>query len=70
MKGLPLSYNRDLQMDKPPLFDAIDTVKGILEIFIALFASIVVEEEAVSSRVMDESLFSVDIMEHLIKKGL
>jgi len=70
MKGLPLSYNRDLQLDKPPLFDAIDTVKDILEIFIALFEDIVIEKEAIRARLNDESLFSVDIVEYLIKKGL
>ncbi len=70
MKGLPFSYNRDLQLDKPPLFDAIDTVKDILEIFIALFEDIVIEKEAVASRLKDESLFSVDIVEYLIKKGV
>jgi argininosuccinate lyase len=70
MKGLPLSYNRDLQLDKPPLFDAIDTVRDTLEIFIALFENIVIEKEAVASRLTDESLFSVDIVEYLIKKGL
>ncbi|MFA5276365.1 MAG: argininosuccinate lyase, partial [Candidatus Omnitrophota bacterium] len=69
MKGLPLSYNRDLQLDKPPLFDAIDTVKDILEILMALFSNIVVEKEAIASRIQDESLFSVDIVEYLIKKG-
>ncbi len=70
MKGLPLSYNRDLQMDKPPLFDAIDTMKGTLEIFIALFRNIKLNEEAIANRLMDESLFSVDIVEHLIAKGV
>jgi argininosuccinate lyase len=70
MKGLPTSYNRDMQLDKPPLFDAIDTVKDILEIFAALFGNIVVEKEAVASQVKDESLFSVDIVEYLIKKGV
>ncbi|MBM3255336.1 MAG: argininosuccinate lyase, partial [Candidatus Omnitrophica bacterium] len=70
MKGLPLSYNRDLQLDKPPLFDAIDTVKDILEIFIALFGNIVIEKEAIAARLMNESLFSVDILEYLIKKGI
>lgn len=70
MKGLPLSYNRDLQLDKPPLFDAIDTVKDMLEILIALFGNIVIEKEAIASRLMDESLFSVDIVEYLIKKGV
>jgi argininosuccinate lyase len=70
MKGLPLSYNRDLQLDKPPLFDAMDTVKDILEIFIALFGNIVIEKEAIAARLKDESLFSVDIVEYLIKKGV
>jgi len=70
MKGLPFSYNRDLQLDKPPLFDAIDTVKDILEIFIALFEDIVIEKEAIAARLKDESLFSVDIVEYLIKKGV
>jgi len=69
MKGLPLSYNRDMQLDKPPLFDSIDTIKEILEILIALFGNIVVEKEAIAARLADESLFSVDIVEYLIKKG-
>ncbi|MCX5711362.1 MAG: argininosuccinate lyase [Candidatus Omnitrophica bacterium] len=70
MKGLPMSYNRDMQLDKPPLFDGIDTVKGMLEIFVALFANIVIEKEAVASKLDDEALFSVDIVEYLIKKGI
>ncbi|PIP19894.1 MAG: argininosuccinate lyase [Candidatus Omnitrophica bacterium CG08_land_8_20_14_0_20_41_16] len=70
MKGLPSSYNRDLQLDKPPLFDAVDTVSDILEIFIPLFENIVIEKEAITARLTDESLFSVDIVEYLIKKGV
>jgi argininosuccinate lyase len=70
MKGLPTSYNRDMQLDKPPLFDAIDTVKDTLEIFIALFQNIVMERQAVASRLSDEALFSVDVVEYLIKKGV
>lgn len=70
MKGLPTSYNRDLQLDKPPLFDAIDTIKDMLEIFMALFQNIVIEKEAIASKVKDESLFSVDMVEYLIKKGV
>lgn len=70
LKGLPTSYNRDLQLDKPPLFDSIDTVKDMLEIFIVLFGNIVIEKEAVGARLKDESLFSVDIVEYLIKKGV
>lgn len=70
LKGLPLSYNRDLQLDKPPLFDAIDTIKDILEIFIILFENIILEKESIASKLLDESLFSVDIVEYLIKKGV
>jgi argininosuccinate lyase len=70
MKGLPSSYNRDLQLDKPPLFEAIDTMKDVLEIFTAIFPNIVIEKEAIAAKVRDESLFSVDVVEYLIKKGL
>ncbi len=70
MKGLPTSYNRDLQLDKPPLFNAVDTIKDILEIFVQLFKNIKLNKNLIASRIMDESLFSVDIVEYLIKKGL
>ncbi len=70
MKGLPLSYNRDMQLDKPPLFDAVDTIKNILEIFRELFGNIAVEKEAIALKLTDESLFSVDIVEYLIKKSV
>lgn len=70
MKGLPSSYNRDLQLDKPPLFNAIDTITDILQIFVQLFKNIRVNKETVASKLMDESLFSVDIVEYLIKKGV
>lgn len=70
MKGLPYSYNRDLQLDKPPLFEAIDTVKDILGIFSGLFAHIKIKKESLKAKLKDESLFSVDIVEYLIKQGL
>jgi argininosuccinate lyase len=70
MKGLPYSYNRDLQLDKPPLFDAIDTTKEILEILAQFFKNIKLNKDAITPRLKDESLFSVDIMEYLINKGL
>jgi len=70
MKGLPLSYNRDLQLDKPPLFNAVETIKDILEIFVELFNNIKLNKEVIAAKLLDESLFSVDIVEYLIKKGL
>ncbi len=70
MKGLPSSYNRDLQLDKPPLFDAVDTLKGMLEIFTPLLGSISFKKEEIAAKLSDEALFSVDIVEYLIKKGV
>ncbi|MFH1656082.1 MAG: argininosuccinate lyase [Candidatus Omnitrophota bacterium] len=70
MKGLPLSYNRDMQFDKPPLFSSVDTIKEILAIFTELFKNVNVNKALVAKKIDDESLFSVDIMEYLIKKGV
>ncbi len=70
MKGLPLSYNRDLQLDKPPLFNAVETIKSMLGIFIELFKNIKMKKETIAVRLNDESLFSVDIVEYLIRKGV
>jgi len=70
MKGLPLSYNRDMQLDKPPLFEAADTLKEILVILTELFKNIEINNKAISAKLNDESLFSVDMLEYLIRKGL
>ena len=70
MKGLPLSYNRDLQLDKPPLFNSVETVNDILKIFIELFKNIKLNKKVIAKKLEDESLFSVDIVEYLVKKGL
>jgi len=70
MKGLPLSYNRDLQLDKPPLFNGVDTIENILKIFIELFKNIKLNKKIIAKKIEDESLFSVDIVEYLIDKGL
>jgi argininosuccinate lyase len=70
LKGLPLTYNRDLQLDKPPLFQSVDKVKDMLELLTKLFASLKVNKAVVKKRTNNETLFSVDIMEYLIKKGV
>jgi argininosuccinate lyase len=59
-----------MQLDKPPLFESIDAVKDILDIFTAFFANIAVKGKEIAEKVGDESLFSVDIVEYLIKKGV
>jgi len=70
LKGLPLTYNRDLQLDKPPLFNGVESIRDMLEIFIALFKAITINKEIIAKKIEDESLFSVDIVEYLVEKGL
>ena len=70
LKGLPLTYNRDLQLDKPALFDSIDTTKNMLLVLAKIFATLKVKKDSASKRILDESFFTVDVMDYLIKKGV
>ena len=45
MKGLPMTYNRDMQEDKEPVFDSVDTVKAALQIFAAMMREIKVDAD-------------------------
>jgi len=70
LKGLPLTYNRDLQLDKPALFDSVDTTKNMLLVLSKIFASMKVKKDNAAKRVLDESFFTVDVMDYLVKKGV
>jgi len=70
LKGLPLSYNRDLQLDKPPLFASVEKSKDMLGLFEKLFATLKVRRDILEIRAKDEYFFTVDVMEYLIKKGV
>jgi len=70
MKGLPLTYNRDLQLDKPPLFESVDKVKDMLGLLEKLFLTLKVNKSVIEKRIHHEYFFSVDIMEYLIQKGV
>ncbi len=70
MKGLPLTYNRDMQLDKPPLFESIEKIKYILKLLTKTFATIKFNETIVNYDSSDEEFFSVDLVEYLIKKGV
>ena len=70
LKGLPLTYNRDLQLDKPALFDSVDTTKNMLLVLANVFTSMKVKKDNAASRVFDESFFTVDVMDYLVKKGV
>lgn len=69
-KGLPLTYNRDLQLDKPPLFNSVEKIKTITALMAKLFLTLNVKKEEVEKHIYEESFFTVDIMEYLIKKGV
>lgn len=68
-KGLPLAYNRDLQEDKPPLFDAVDTVEACLEVAAPLVAGAELKRESISARLHRGFLDATTLMEYLIKRG-
>ncbi len=70
VKGLPLAYNRDLQEDKPPAFDAWDTVKACLEVAAPLVAGAELNREAIAERLDRGHLDATTLMEHLIRRGV
>jgi argininosuccinate lyase len=70
VQGLPLAYNRDLQEDKPPLFDSYDTVDACLELAAPIVAASQLDRDAIASRLDEGFLDATTLMEHLIEKGL
>ena len=69
-KGLPLAYNRDLQEDKPPLFDAVDTVAACLSVAAPLVAGARLKVDSIASRLEHGFLDATTLMEFLIKRGV
>ena len=70
MKGLPLAYNRDMQEDKPPLFDAFDTVAACMEIAAPLVAGAELNRPAIAEKLDRGHLDATTFMEHLIRRGI
>ena len=70
VKGLPLAYNRDLQEDKPPLFDSFDTVRASLELAAPLVAGAKLNRQAIAERLDCGHLDATALMEHLIGRGI
>jgi argininosuccinate lyase len=70
VKGLPLAYNRDLQEDKPPVFDSFDTVEGSLELAAAIVAGSELNRAAIAERLDRGHLDATTLMEHLIGRGV
>ncbi len=70
VKNLPLAYNRDLQEDKPPLFDSFDTVLAMLELAAPIVEGSVLQRESIASRLEGGYLDATTLMEWMIKKGV
>ena len=67
-KGLPLSYNRDLQEDKPAVFDAARKTKLALEILSETLSTLSFNKDAFKKSVAEDHLFSTDLLEYLVRK--
>lgn len=69
LKGLPLAYNRDLQEDKPPLFDSADTVQACLEILIELLPRLEVRPERMRAAAVAGYTLATELADYLASKG-
>ncbi|TAK02837.1 MAG: argininosuccinate lyase [Candidatus Manganitrophaceae bacterium] len=70
LKGLPLSYNRDLQEDKEPLFNALDTVKSALRLLADLVRQVSFKKERMLEATGEGFLLATDLADYLVLKGL
>ncbi len=70
MKSLPLAYNKDMQEDKEPLFDTIDTVRGSLKVFAEMIAEMTVNPERMRIAAARGFSTATDIADYLVRKGL
>jgi argininosuccinate lyase len=70
IKGLPLAYNRDLQEDKPALFDSFDTVEACLEMAAPLVAGAELNRQAIAAGLERGHLDATTLMEYLIGRGI
>lgn len=70
LKGLPLTYNRDLQEDKEPLFDSIDTLTIALKVNTEMIAAMEINTEACQIASSDPMLLATDLADWLVKQGV
>ena len=70
LKGLPMTYNRDMQEDKEPLFDSIDTIKAALAVFAEMIAGMEVNETRTRAATSDPMLLATDLADYLVNHGV
>lgn len=70
MKGIPLAYNKDMQEDKEPVFDAIDTVEMCVPVFAAMLDTLTVRPKNMSNAAAGGFINATDCADYLTKKGM
>jgi argininosuccinate lyase len=70
MKGLPLSYNRDLQEDKEALFDTVDTLNASLEVFSGMISTLKFRKRNMERALENGYILATDLADFLVKKGV
>jgi argininosuccinate lyase len=70
MKGLPLAYNRDLQEDKIPLFDTVDTVKTSVRIMAEIIHGMEVRKDRMLMAAQDGFMNATDLADYLVERGV
>jgi len=70
LKGLPMTYNRDLQEDKEPLFDSVDTISTALEVFTEMISGMDVNRLKTTAAASDPMLLATDLADYLVNHGV
>jgi argininosuccinate lyase len=70
LHGLPLTYNKDLQEDKEPLFDAIDTLELCLRVAAAMLEGVVFDRGRMAAAASDEFIAATDVADLLVRRGV
>ncbi len=70
LKGLPLAYNKDMQEDKESVFDAVDTVKMCLDVFVGMISTMKVLTDNMKAAAQGGFINATDMADYLVKKGM
>lgn len=70
MKGLPLTYNRDMQLDKEPLFDSFEIIENELKVLVKLIPNIRINKGNIQKQLEDESLYATDLVYYLVDRRI
>ena len=70
MKGLPLTYNRDLQEDKEGFFDAVDTLLATLQVYPDMLKGLTLDEDRVARLAGESFMLATDLADYLVNKGI